>query len=145
MFVSNSFTAFYVPTCNSQLLSFYFIRYFIACAEPGKRQLFRTGDLENKRPAECLTCFEDTSNSTNSSSVSNAGIPSGSTSTVKTTDTNSTSEEILKFPRCSYAKAHFNSLHNPKYYILDCLGKYKGRLIIVSLDTTKTMYFLSYN
>ncbi|EEB12760.1 dipeptidyl-peptidase, putative [Pediculus humanus corporis] len=118
--------------------------YFIAVLEPGSRHLFKTGDRHSShRSWDCLTCFYGNRTSFyNKKIYNNISVINGFYKNFLVNVT--LSEDDSNF-QCLYSNVYFNSVYNPKYYVLDCLGPEVPSVFIFDVSTNSMLAVLDAN
>lgn len=122
----------------------------MAALEPGTRHLFKTGDRNSsQRTWECLTCYYENgtlissrSNENKSGSVQDAIYASYKNYLVNVSLEDG---EAAASPHCLFSKVYFSSVHNPKYYVLDCLGPEVPTSVLVQASTNSIISILNLN
>ncbi|KAL0277760.1 UNVERIFIED_CONTAM: hypothetical protein PYX00_004935 [Menopon gallinae] len=123
--------------------------YFIATLEPGNRHLFKTGDRNSsQRQWDCLTCcYENGTVVTGSkfSNLANRTTTEKASGNYRSFTVNVSLDDGDRSPRCLFAKVYFNSLYNPRYYVLDCLGPEVPSTVLVDAVSNQVLTVLNAN
>lgn len=98
---------------------------------------------------ECLTCYYENgtliSGRTNRIANKTVSVDEKTYGSYRNYLVNVSLEDGDRTPHCLFSKVYFSSLHNPKYYVLDCLGPEVPSSVLVDVSTNTILSILNLN